>query len=151
VTDAELAATAWQVLGWAWALQWALILSAGSGPAVLSALGRKLGWLRTQHWAQQSRKWGALVAVLLCIQAAPLWLDTYNLESGEQFWKEVSCPAAITPAQSGGISGEPARSATCDHLLANAAPCGPLTQNGVSHVLAHSGKPLGVACHSGAN
>lgn len=92
----ELLASAWSELQTAWAWRWLLIVAVGSGPALLS---RWLGHNSTAYAWLAARRFGALVAVALCLWSLALTADTYRLESGHP-GAIVAVPCKVTQAPS---------------------------------------------------
>lgn len=96
MSDADLQRAAWHVLSLAWALQWALILGIGSLPKWLLPLCRAFKWPNLARQVTRYQRMFALLAVALCLQSAPLLLDTYQLESGEPYAVDEVCRVSAT-------------------------------------------------------
>ena len=90
----ELASAAWSTLTIAWALQWALIVAAGSSVPGLQRLGVLGDTLRVRT----IRRVGATLAMSLCVSSAPLVYDTYQVEdNAETALRTVQCSAKSGP------------------------------------------------------
>jgi hypothetical protein len=72
---------AWQTICHAWVIRWAGILGAGALPAVAAALFPRL---KGHRLFSEFRSAASLVALLQCVLASPLVLDTFRVEGQSQ-------------------------------------------------------------------
>ena len=92
---------AWQTVCHAWVIRWTGILGAGALPAVAAALFPQL---KAHRLFSEFRSAASLVALLQCVLASPLVLDTFRVEEqSHDALVSQSCRVTFIPESAGTI------------------------------------------------